>query len=111
VLIAAGIGHRILAGLVAQMVQGRSSAADPAAEECLVRCKADNPKVRLEEDLEVGPGVGSQLAAFDRHKAVAGAAEVVGMMIGGDAWDIVAGGSVVAETLRIRAKPRSRVSL
>jgi hypothetical protein len=47
-LIAEDIGLRILAGLVAQMVQGRSSAADPAVGKCLVRCKADSPKVGLE---------------------------------------------------------------
>jgi hypothetical protein len=59
----------------------------------------------------VGPGVGSQLAAVGCHKAVADVVGVVGMMIGGGAWDIVAGGSVVAETSRIRAKPHNRVSL
>jgi hypothetical protein len=113
VLIAEDIGRRILAALAVRMlVQGRSSAADPAAGACLVRCTADNPKVGLEGDLEGDPGVGSQRAAFDHRKAVADDdAGVVDMMIVGDAWDIAAGDSAVAETLKIQAKPRSRVSL
>jgi hypothetical protein len=112
VLIVEGIGCRSLAVLVVRMlVLGRSSAAGLAVGACLVRCKADSLKVDLEEDLEGDPGVGSQLAAFGRHKAVAGAVEVVDMMIVGGAWGIVAGGSAVAGTLRIREVLRSRVSL
>jgi hypothetical protein len=112
VLIAGNIGHRSLVALVVRMlVRERNSAAGLAAGAYLVRCKADSLKVDLEEDLEGGPGVGSQVAAFGRHKAVADAVEVVDMMIVGGAWGIVAGGSAVAGTLRIREVLRSRVSL
>lgn len=78
-----------------------------------MRCKVGSLKMEgLEEALEVDLGMGNQLAAFGPRKAVAGAAEVADMMIGGGAWDIVvAGGSVVAETWRIQEEPRSLVSL
>ena len=69
------------------MVLGRSSAAGLVVEACSVRCKAGMSwVVGLGEDLEVVLGMGSLLVATGRHKeAVAGAAEVVGMTIGGGA--------------------------
>lgn len=69
------------------MVRERSSAAGLVAEACSVRCKAGMSRVvGLEEALEVDLGMGSQLVSFDRHKeAAADAAEVAGMMSGGDA--------------------------
>jgi hypothetical protein len=76
---------------------------------CLVRCKVGRwLVVGLGEVLEVGLGMGSQLVAFGRHKeAVAGAAEVVDMTIGGGALGIEAGGSVVVETWKTQEELRS----
>jgi hypothetical protein len=67
--------------------------------------------VGLGEDLEVGLGKDSQLVATGRHKEVVADAEVVGMMIGGDAWGIAAGGSAVAETWKTQEELRSLVWL
>ena len=68
-------------------VLGRSNVADLAVAACSVRCKAGMLwMVDLGEALEVDLGMDSLAGAFGHHKeAVAGAAEVVDMTIGGDA--------------------------
>lgn len=68
-----------------------------------MRCKAGTSRVvGLEVVLEVGLGMGSQSVAIGRHKEAVADAEVVDMTIGGDAWDIAAGGSVVVATSKTR---------
>ena len=91
------------------MVLERSSAADLAAEACWELCIVGIPRMEV---LGVVLEVGIRMAAFDLHKEVAVAvAEEADMMIGGDASDIVVGGSVAVGTWKTQEAPHSLVWL